>query len=330
MEATERIIITEVTQEHHEELQNYILKDVKEIPTENEDIDMSKAGAYGNLIDLEWNGTHLAGKVLHSIFFAPKTEPNSMRKILTRFFEEIKLLSKMKHANIVQFLGMYYRQDSLLPVLVMEKMECDLNQYLTTHKKGSIPDDRALGILLDVSKGLVYLHEEMKVAHRDLSSKNILLTAKFSAKIADLGSARVLDRPGGWASHVQLTTQPGTTDFMPPEALEDPPKYTVSVDVFSFGCVTIHLCTHRWPTPIGKTAKGKIISEFGRRQKCTEDMNYSYLLPIIKQCLEEQSTKRPTSRDLTSLLEAKIEEYTRKLCYYVCITLCTIYLMVEN
>ena len=129
MEATERTIISEVTQEHHEELQNYILKDVKE-STENEGEDVSKAGAYGNLIDLEWNDTHLAGKVLHSIFFASRTEPSGMRKILTRFFQEIKLLSKMKHANIVQFFGMYYtvyRQDSLLPVLVMEKMECDLD-----------------------------------------------------------------------------------------------------------------------------------------------------------------------------------------------------------
>jgi len=111
--------------------------------------------------------------------------------MLTKFYEEIKLLSKMNHSNIVQFLGIYYRKDSLLPVLVMEKMECDLDQYLSTHKKGSMPDDKVCGILLDISKGMVYLHEEMKVAHRDLSSRNILLTAGLSAKIADLGSVRV-------------------------------------------------------------------------------------------------------------------------------------------
>ena len=319
MEGVERATISEVTQEHQRDLQTYILKDVKELPTENEGRDMNRAGAYGNLIDLEWNGAHLAGKVLHSIFFAPRTEPSAIRKILTRFFEEIKLLSQMKHANIVEFRGIYYRKDSLLPVLVMEKMECDLDQYLTTHKNGSIPEDRALGILLDVSKGLVYLHEEIKVAHRDLSSRNILLTTKLNAKIADLGSARVLDRPGGWDSHVQLTVQPGTMDFMPPEALEDPPKYTVSVDVFSFGCVTIHLCTHKWPTPIGKTDQGKIISEFGRRQKYISEKSCSYLRPFIEQCLEEQSAKRPTSRYIMSLLEAKIEENARKLCYCACV-----------
>ena len=309
----ERAVILEVTQEHHKDLQNYLLSDIKEVGRVEDKTNLTRAGAYGNLIDLEWNGAQLAGKVLHSIFFASGTEPSGVRQMLTKFFEEIKLLSKMNHSNIVRFCGIYYRKDSLLPVLVMEKMECDLHQYLDVHKKGSLPDDRVLGILLDVSRGLVYLHEEIKVAHRDLSSNNILLATNLSAKIADLGSARVLDRPGGWESQAKLTVQPGTTDFMPPEALEDPPKYTVSVDMFSFGCVTIHLCTHKWPTPIGKTAEGKIISEFERRQKNISEINHAYLLKVIKQCLEDKNTKRPTSRDIMSSLEAKIEENAREL-----------------
>ena len=216
----------------------------------------------------------------------------------------------MNHPNIVQFRGIYYQQDSLLPVLVMEKMGCDLDQYLTTRKKGSIPDDRILGILLDVSKGLVYLHEEMKVAHRDLSSKNILLTNKLNAKIADFGSARVLDRPGGWNVHSKLTKQPGTIDFMPPETLEDPPKYTVYVDVFSFGCVTIHMCTHKWPSPIGKTAEGRILSEFKRRVQYISEINYSSLIPIIMKCLEDKSSRRPTARQLMSLIEENYKKHT--------------------
>ena len=129
MKDVEKTVILEVTQEHYKDLQNYILKDIKEKePIEHEDRYVNRAGAYGNLIDLERNGTQLAGKVLHSIFFAPGTEPSGIRRILTKFFEEIKLLSKMSHSNIVQFFGIYYREDSLLPVLVMEKMECDLDQ----------------------------------------------------------------------------------------------------------------------------------------------------------------------------------------------------------
>ena len=159
--------------------------------------------------------------------------------------------------------------------------------------------------MLDVSKGLVYLHEEMKVAHRDLSSNNILLATDLSAKIADLGSARVLDRPGGWSSLAKLTVQPGAQDFMPPEALESPPRYTVSVDVFSFGCVTIHLHTHKWPTPAGKTSRGKVLDEIECRQTYLSEMCDAYLLPMVMQCLEESSTKRPTSKYVFSLLENK-------------------------
>ena len=78
-------------------------------------------------------------------------------------------------------------------------------------RKKSIPEDQTpsqtLNVLLNaVSKGF---HEETKVAHRDLSSNNILLAADLNAKITDLESARVLDGPGGWALHAhdQLTAQ---------------------------------------------------------------------------------------------------------------------------
>ena len=228
------------------------LKDVREIPKDETEKAYSdfKQGTYGKVIDLDWGGTLCVGKVLHSIFFAPHTDCAGVRELLSKFFKEIKLLSELKHPSIVQFLGLYYRKDSSLPVLVMEKMEYSLTEYLSILKKGSIREAKALSILLDVSKGLVYLHEEIGFAHRDLSSNNILLNADMGAKIADFGSARILDKPGGWNLYARLTTQPGAVDFMPPESLLEMPDYDVSVDVFSFGCVVIHVCTHTWPTPV--------------------------------------------------------------------------------
>ena len=302
--------ITEIVKRQRSKLQKYVLKNIRKVPgdsTESEDDVGAGRGAYGEVIHLDYNGTICVGKKLHSIFFDPGTDPSGIQYTLEKFFNEIELLSKMKHSNVVRFIGIFYQQDSSLPVLVMEKMACDLTKYLDTHKKGSIPEHRVLRILLGVSKGLVYLHEEMKVAHRDLSSNNILLAADLSAKIADLGSARVLDRPGGWDSNAKLTVQPGITDFMPPETLEDPPKYTISVDVFSFGCVIIHLCTHKWPRPIF-VPKGMFISEIQRRQKYIAEMADSYLLPMIMQCLSEKSEDRPASAELMSLLQAKVEE----------------------
>ena len=123
-------------------------------------------------------------------------------------------------------------------MLVMEKMDCSLTEYLSTHKKGSLQEAKVLRILLDVSSDLVYLHEEIGFAHRDLTSNNILLTVDMGAKIADFGSARILDNPWG-VEHAYQTYNSawGGLDFILPESLLEKPDYDVSVDVFSFGCV---------------------------------------------------------------------------------------------
>ena len=73
-----------------------------------------------------------------------------------------------------------------------------------------------LSMLLDVSRGLWYLHtHHPPIVHRDLSPNNILLTSQFVAKISDLGVAKVIQAD----SENIMTRAPGTVDFMPPEAL---------------------------------------------------------------------------------------------------------------
>ena len=266
--------IDEVSKQYREKLQRFTLKNVKssaQESTKTNDENRARNGAYGKVIDLDNDGTPCVGKILHSSFFDVGTDVSGIEGTLHKFYNEIETLSTMKHSNIVPFIGMFYQQGSSLPVLVMEKMECNLTEYLKNHTRGSITEDMAMKVLLDVSKGLFYLHEIIKVAHRDLSSNNILLAADLSAKIADLGSARVLDRPGGWDPCTKLTVQPGTLDFMPPETLKCPPEYIVSVDVFSFGCVIIHLDTHVWPSPI-PVPKGQFISEIERRNKYISEM----------------------------------------------------------
>ena len=137
-------------------------------------------------------------------------------------------------------MGIYYKQSQnaavALPVLVMEKLECSLARYIETTHKDVLPDVKITEILCDVARGLVYLHEGCSepVAHRDLSSNNIRLTAK----IADFGSACVLDRPGGWNSAAKLTKSPGTAIFMPlcRDMGKSPLLYNCSGYLFSWLC----------------------------------------------------------------------------------------------
>ena len=291
-------VVANVMDQFRADLEPHILRNISEVSEDKCHRSSGfRVGSDASVIELNWHGTCCVGKVLRSIFFQD-SEPSGMQHILTKFCKEINLLKELKHPNIVQFLGLYYRQSSPIPIMVMEKMECNLTELLDTYKIGSIPEYKAYGILNDVMKGLVYLHEVKEVAHRDLSSNNILVTSYLCAKIADLGSARVLNKPGGW----NMTIQPGI-DFMPPEALEDPPRYGLSVDVFSFGCVIIHLITHQWPRPVGQTSTGNIISEFERRRKFIEKMGHDHpLFSVVERCVQNDVSSRPSSNQVLELL----------------------------
>jgi len=155
----------------------------------------------------------------------------------------------------------------------MEKVSFSLTQYMDTFK--SISEADVVNVLWDIAKGLVYLHEN-KVVHCDLSSNNILLTFNFCAKFADFGSALTL----GGRDGVVIQPAASTLAFMPPEVLMDHPCYTVSVDVFSFGCIIIHMIACKW--------QGEMLeaSELERRQHLIDLMRDSFLISIVKTCLD--------------------------------------------
>ena len=92
-----------------------------------------------------------------------------------------------------------------------------------------------------VSCGLVYLHSmQPPVVHRDLTARNVLLTSSMVAKITDMGNSRIIN-----SGHLTrtLTQLPGTLVYMPPEALNVSQSYGPSLDVFSFGHLSLYTIT---------------------------------------------------------------------------------------
>ena len=69
----------------------------------------------------------------------------------------------------------------------------------------------------------------------------------MTAKISDLGVARILDLTPLQVSH--MTENPGTPAYMPPEVMVANPKYNTSVDSFSYGILIIHMFSGQWPEP---------------------------------------------------------------------------------
>ena len=98
-------------------------------------------------------------------------------------------------------------------------------------------------MLKDVIRGLLYLHHHNpQIVHRDLTAKNVLLTSSFVAKITDFGNSRIVNlQPGQLAQ--TMSRLPGTPLYMPPEALSSSSRYGPSLDVFSFGHLTLFTLT---------------------------------------------------------------------------------------
>ena len=199
-------------------------------------------------------------------------------------------------------MGVNFIQRSQLPMLVMEYLPLSLTQCLETHQ--DLPLQIKYSILLDVAKGLNYLHcKRPPIVHRDLTANNILLTSNFIAKISDLGVSRMADT----FKQQQLTTAPGIAVVMPPEALSDNPSYDHKLDVFSYGCLILHVFTHQWPIPtaqyIPSTSPSRIgsfdlVTEWNRRSKYTTAISSDNpFFSFTKSCLDNDPKKRPTMSD---------------------------------
>ena len=175
-----------------------------------------------------------------------------------------------------------------------------------------------LSVLLDVSRGLWYLHRHNPpIVHRDLSPNNILLTSSFVAKISDLGVTKAIEAGKKSAK----TRTPGTVDFMGPEALLEIPEYGPSLDIFSFGGVMLHTVNQEWPTPlhyvvIDPKSKQRIaLSEVQRRQEHLDKLKDapSDLRVLVEQCLNDDPINRPLISDVSNKIRS-MEEAESKRC----------------
>jgi len=239
-------------------------------------------GSYGRVYEVMYRGTVCAAKEIHQLIKADRT--------IELFRNECLHASKVRHPNIVQFLGLYSPPKCDLPVMVMERMQCNLTSLIEEYP--DIPLYIKMSILHDITLGLRYLHSNNPpIIHRDLSSNNILLTAHLIAKIGDLGVARTIDLSQG-----RLMETPGTAVFMPPESQDDNPVYGAPLDVFSFACIVLHIVTQDWPKPTNIVKNNQVVSEVNRRQKFLDKMTseeVQELKQLVISCLDNNADSRP-------------------------------------
>ena len=141
-------------------------------------------GSYATVLEVDYMGLKCAGKKIHEVLMIQGGYS------VSRFEDECRLLSKLRHPNIVQFLGVFFEDGAQTPVLVMEFLPTNLTSCIERY--GVFPDEINYSILHDVALGLLYLHNQTpSIVHRDLSANNVLLTPNMTAKISDLGLASI-------------------------------------------------------------------------------------------------------------------------------------------
>ncbi|KAM1463867.1 hypothetical protein ACFX13_043525 [Malus domestica] len=156
------------------------------------------------------------------------------------FVNEVKVLSRLIHRNLVQFIGWCHEQGECL--LVYAYMP---NGSLDTHLFGHravLQWDFRFKIALGLASALHYLHEDVEqcVLHRDIKSANVLLDDEFSTKLGDFGIAKLMDP----RFRTQTTGVVGTFGYMAPE-YEKGGRASKESDMFSFGVVALELACGR-------------------------------------------------------------------------------------
>ena len=257
------------------------------------------AGAFGIVEELMVGGTLCAGKKLHSSLLDAQND--GIDKLINRFISECKLMSKIRHPNIVQFMGLCQLPESAHPALVMEKVDVNMESIIETHK--NLPHLLIIRLLKDIVKALIYLHcQKPPIIHRDLTARNVLVCkASITAKIADLGNALIVNPV---KLSTTLSQTPGTQPYMPPEALLSRPRYDCMLDMFSFGHLALYAIIQESPGDLlppvytdPSTEELKALSEVERRdkyiRKLFDKLTKDHMLTrMILQCLHNLPDRR--------------------------------------
>lgn len=233
-----------------------------------------------------------------------------------KFEEECQCLSKLYHPNIVYFVGLYFKRAETFPSLLMELLPMSLDSALTKYQ--NMLTYMKYIILRDVACGLSYLHGQREpVVHRDLTSRNVLLTDSFRAKIADFGVARIVPREQ-LGQVLKLTKVPGNALFMPPESFSEDPVYDVSQDMFSYGVLILNTVNQKRPkVKYPKANERSILDEVERRREDLDAMGKDHpLIQFTEQCLRDYCV-RPTAlqavEELTMAVHSSPAQYPNSL-----------------
>uniref|UniRef100_A0A1D1YRZ4 Cysteine-rich receptor-like protein kinase 10 n=1 Tax=Anthurium amnicola TaxID=1678845 RepID=A0A1D1YRZ4_9ARAE len=203
--------------------------------------------ATGNFSDANKLGEGGFGPVYKGVLpdgqkIAVKRHSKSSLQGLIELRNEVVLVAKLQHRNLVGLLGFCLQEEKMV---VYEYLpNTSLDKFLFDPiKRLNLDWGRRFKLIEGIARGLVYLHEDsqLRIVHRDLKASNILLDVHMNPKISDFGLAKLfgVDESQGNTSRIA-----GTFGYMAPEYVNHG-QFSTKSDVFSFGVLVLEIVTGR-------------------------------------------------------------------------------------
>ncbi|KAE8698272.1 hypothetical protein F3Y22_tig00110600pilonHSYRG00099 [Hibiscus syriacus] len=239
----------------------------------------------------------------------------AIKKMKWNACEELKILQKVNHGNLVKLEGFCIDPEDTNCYLVYEFIENgSLFSWLHENETEKLNWKTRLRIAIDVANGLQYIHEHTRprVVHKDIKTSNILLDSNMRAKIANFGLAK----SGCNAITMHIV---GTQGYIAPEYLADGVVST-RMDVFSFGVVLLELVSGReaidddgkllWASVEGildgnEERKVRKVKEFMDGSLLEQSLSMEGVINVMAvavSCLNKDPTKRPSMVDIVYTL----------------------------